>query len=179
MVARREALAILAVGALLAGCGGSTKAAAPRPSAPPVTSTDGSFQTALPSKFQDITGSPDTGSALFAAGDRSDRMTLTVSRFITPSSVTLSYWADNQRQIIHGAHHAHGFTAVQKLTVSGAPARSLGYLADSPLGRNSEFLEVAVSRNRSLYTITGLAQLAHQRLLRDAVSQVMAHWRWR
>jgi hypothetical protein len=189
---RALGLAIV-VAVLVAGCGGSshsgTSSGSTSTSATTagqtVTSTDKSFTTVTPHSFSDATSSSQA-SALkvlyLAIGPRANGFATNINVVREPNHglTDASTVANAELASIKRLEaQAHGFSALQSVTVGGEPAKSVDYL-NTPAGtRELHQRQVFVQHGGSIYTITYTALPAAYTASAAAMDQVLHGWNWR
>jgi hypothetical protein len=149
-----------------------------------VTSTDGRFETVVPSEFIDATRSVRSGVAnvqYLAIGPRSQGFATNINVIRDPANgrADINQIAGREIATIKRLEaQARNFSQMSSLTVGGGPARAVDYTnrpsGDRPLHQRQVF----VVHQGWIYTITYSALPSAYAANVGAVDQVAAGWRW-
>jgi hypothetical protein len=148
-----------------------------------VSSSNGSFATALPSGFQDGTRSAQGGAinVLFlAVGPRiaNETININVIREAAAGRTDMGEIAGTELKGIRSlVPQARSFSQVSSLTVGGSPARAVDYLG-IPNGHRLHLRQVFVLHGGWIYTITYTAQPSTYQSHLAALDQVVGSWVW-
>lgn len=168
-----RATVLLVACVLVAGCGNAKRSG----SASSAASSDGTFQTAIPTGFKNTNSSKGVYNTLYTAASPRKGIAVTVLRAPFRGS-SLDQWARAGVAGMQRTSHAiHDFSKLTPTTVAGAPARGVSYLEDLPSGAMVHGLEY-VLHDRTVYAINATGPANDWKDVRAALAAVTANWHW-